>query len=254
MPNYATGLLLIGAAVAGSVAGLLLVRRLVPAAALQAHHDVAAAKFQVIGTLYAVLLAFVVVVVWQQFQAASANVDMEAAKLSDLYRDAEEYPETDRVRLRRQLRAYAEAVVADEWGAMARGGESTRAWIEYDALWKVYRALHPRDVTEVATAIETLDRMNELGEARNLRLLHSRASIHPVLWAGLIGVGVLTIGFGYFFGTRLRLQVAMTAVFATAIGILVFIVVVLAHPFRGYGRISAEPFERALARWSARAD
>jgi hypothetical protein len=254
MPNYAIGLVLIGVAVASSVAGLLVVRRLLPPATLQAHHDVASAKFQVIGTLYAVLLAFVVVVVWQQFQAASVNVDVEATKLSDLYRDAAEYPEVDRVRLRRQLRAYAEAVVADEWGAMARGGESARAWAEYDQLWKVYRGLRPRDVTEVATAIETLQRMNELGEARNLRLLHSRASIHPVLWAGLITVGALTIGFGYFFGTQLRAQVAMTAVFATAIGILVFIIVVLAHPFRGYGHIAPDPFVRALARWSTRGE
>jgi Protein of unknown function (DUF4239) len=252
MPNYAIALVLIGGAVASSVAGLLLVRRFVPAAVLQQQHDVASPKFQVIGTLYAVLLAFVVVVVWQQFQAASVTVDVEATKLSDLYRDAEEYPETERVRLRRQLRAYAEAVVADEWDAMARGGESTRAWVEYDALWEVYRALRPRDVTEVPIATETLRRMNELGEARNLRLLHSRASIHPVLWAGLIALGVITVGFGYFFGARLRAQVAMTALFASAIGILVFIIVVLAHPFRGYGRISPEPFERALARWSAR--
>jgi Protein of unknown function (DUF4239) len=254
MPNYAIALVLIGVAVASSVAGLLIVRRFVPAAVLQPQHDVASPKFQVIGTLYAVLLAFVVVVVWQQFQAASVTVDVEATKLSDLYRDAEEYPDAERVRLRRQLRAYAEAVVADEWDAMARGGESTRAWVEYDALWKVYRALRPRDVTEVPIATETLRRMNELGEARNLRLLHSRASIHPVLWAGLISVGVLTIGFSYFFGTQLRAQVVMTAIFSAAIAILVFIVVVLAHPFRGYGRISPDPFERDLARWSARGE
>jgi ABC-type multidrug transport system fused ATPase/permease subunit len=238
MPNYAIALVLIGVAVASSVAGLLLVRRFVPAAVLQQQHDVASPKFQVIGTLYAVLLAFVVVVVWQQFQSASVNVDVEATKLSDLYRDAEEYPEAERVRLRRQLRAYAEAVVTDEWDAMARGGESTRAWVEYDGLWKLYRALRPRDLTEIPIATETLRRMSELGEARSLRLLHSRAAIHPVLWAGLIVLGVITIGFGYFFGARLRAQVAMTALFASAIGILVFIIVVLAHPFRGYGRIS----------------
>jgi hypothetical protein len=103
MPNYAIALVLIGVAVASSVAGLLVVRRLVPAAVLQPQHDVASPKFQVIGTLYAVPLAFVVVVVWQQFQSASVTVDVEATKLSDLYRDAEEYPEAERVRLRRQL-------------------------------------------------------------------------------------------------------------------------------------------------------
>jgi hypothetical protein len=207
---------------------------------------VASANFQVIGTLYAVLLAFVVVTVWQQFQTASDTVDLEAIKLRDLFRDAAEYPAAERVRLRRQLRAYAEAVVSDEWPAMARGTESQHAWQEYDKLWEIYHELRPGDVTEVPVAIETLRRMNELGERRNLRLLHSKASIHPILWFGLITVGVLNIGFGYFFVTRLRAQVFMTAVFSGTIALLVFIIIVLSHPFRGYGGISPEPFARAL--------
>ena len=61
MPNYAIALVLIGVAAGSSVAGLLVVRRFVPGTVLQPQHDVASPKFQVIGTLYAVLLAFVVV-------------------------------------------------------------------------------------------------------------------------------------------------------------------------------------------------
>jgi len=247
MPTFLIGLLVVGVTVASSVAGLLVVRRLVRVTPLLAHHDVASANFQVIGTLYAVLLAFVVVTVWQQFQAARDNVDLEAIKLRDLFRDAAEYPEAERVRLRHQLRAYAEAVVSDEWPAMARGTESQQAWQEYDKLWEVYRELRPSDVTGVPVAIETLQRMNELGETRNLRLLHSRASIHPILWFGLIAIGVLSIGFGYFFVTRLRAQVFMTAVFSGTIALLVFIIIVLGHPFRGGGAISSEPFARAIA-------
>ena len=89
--------------------------------------------------------------------------------------------------------------------------------------------------------------MNELGENRTLRLLQSRSSLHPVLWFGLIGAGILNVGFGYFFATRLRAQVFMTAVFSATIGLILFIIIVFGHPFRGYGRISPEPFVTALA-------
>src|SRR5262249_12799212 len=127
VPNYLLGIAVISLAVALSIAGLLLVRRLVPIEVLESNHQVAGAKFQVVGTLYAVLLAFVVIVTWQQFQEVSMAVDLEATTLADLFRDAAEYPEAARVRFRRQLQTYAEIVVTDEWQAMGRGEESRQA-------------------------------------------------------------------------------------------------------------------------------
>jgi len=98
VPNYLIGIGIVSLTVTCSIAGLLLVRRLVPLDVLQSNHEVAGAKFQVMGTLYAVLLAFAVVIVWQQFQAAGTTVVLESAKIADLFRDAAEYPESDRVR------------------------------------------------------------------------------------------------------------------------------------------------------------
>lgn len=252
LPNYLIGIGVIGLTTTSAVAGLLLVRRAVSFEVLQANHEVAAAKFQVMGTLYAVLLAFAVVIVWQQFQSAAAIVAHEAAKLANLFHDAAEYPEADRVRFRRQLLAYADAVVTEEWDAMASGGESERAREEYNELWDIYREIRPRNLSDLATANETLRRMNELGENRLERLLHSSASIHPALWFALITVGGLIIGFSYFFGTEsLTSQVLMTTFFSGTLGLILFIIIVLSHPFKGYGRVSPEPFVHLLVRLRA---
>ena len=227
-------------------------RRAVPLEVLKSNHEVAAAKFQVMGTFYAVLLAFAVVIVWQQFQSAGAIVAHEAAKLANLFHDAAEYPEADRVRFRRQLLAYAETVVSEEWDAMASGGESQRAREEYTVLWDIYREIRPRNLGDLATANETLRRMNELGENRLERLLHSNAAIHPALWVALITVGALVIAFSYFFGTqKLAAQVLMTAFFSGTIGLILFVIIVLSHPFKGYGRVSPEPFVHLLVRLRA---
>jgi hypothetical protein len=250
VPNYLLGIVIIAFAVALAIAGLLLVRRLVPLEVLESHHEVAGAKFQVMGTLYAVLFAFVIIVTWQQFQEVSMAVDLEAITLADLFRDAAEYPEATRVRFRSQLRTYAEIVVADEWEAMGRGEESRRAWEEYDKLWDIYRQLRVSDFTGIALQIETIRRMNELGEHRRLRLLHSKAEIPPVLWFSLAVGSMLTVSFSYFFGTkRLGSQLLMMALFAGGLALLVVIIVVLDQPFKGYGRISPEPFIQVLARF-----
>jgi len=252
VPNYLIGIGVIGLTTTSAVTGLLLVRRAVSLEVLQANHEVASAKFQVMGTLYAVLLAFAVVIVWQQFQSAGATVAHEAVKIANLFHDAAEYPEADRVRFRRQLLAYADAVVSEEWEAMAAGGESQRAREEYNKLWDIYREIRPRGLRDLATASETLRRMNELGENRLERLLHSSASIHPALWFALIAVGGLIIAFSYFFGTEnLTSQVLMTTFFSGTLGLILFVIIVLSHPFKGYGRVSPEPFLHMLVRLRA---
>src|SRR5262245_16020940 len=58
------------AAIVLSIAGLVAVRSLVPADVLRETNDVAGNYLQTVGTIYAVLLAFVVFVVWQQFNDA----------------------------------------------------------------------------------------------------------------------------------------------------------------------------------------
>jgi len=241
------GALGIGAAVLIAVGGLFVFRRFVPLDILASHHDITGAKFQVMGTIYAVLLAFVVVTVWQQYYSIATTVEIEASKVLDLYRDAAEFPEPMQSELRNQLRAYAQAVVEEEWDTMARGHECTHARIEFQKLWAVYRQLPVRDLRELAAQDETLRRMNELGENRQLRLLRARSRVPTVLWIAVVLGAVATIGFSYFFGARsVRLQAVMVAIFTAAISLFFYVIAALDTPFSGTGWISPRPFTRAL--------
>src|SRR5206468_2087773 len=100
-----------------AIGGLFLVRRSVALATLEQHNDVAGFIIAVIGVLYAVLLGFIVVVMWQQFDEATKTAATEAELLSPLYRDAAVFPD-DTGRIRADLRRYAENVVTREWDTM----------------------------------------------------------------------------------------------------------------------------------------
>lgn len=63
--------------------GLFLVRYLVPASWLHADNEVAGNYLQTLGTIYAVLLAFVAFVVWEQHNATRSAVESEVNALSD---------------------------------------------------------------------------------------------------------------------------------------------------------------------------
>src|SRR6185436_13366627 len=69
-----------------SVAGLVVFRAIAPLDALHAAANELGNYLQTVGGIYAVLLAFVVYVVWGQFNDARGYLDREATALVDLHR------------------------------------------------------------------------------------------------------------------------------------------------------------------------
>src|SRR5688572_30581816 len=100
-------ILLVGAIVLFAVAGTLLARRWVSVEVLELNNEVAGFIFAVIGVVYAVLLGFTAIIVWEQYNKAQEVVEREANELADLYRDAQTFPDEVRRELETHLRAYA---------------------------------------------------------------------------------------------------------------------------------------------------
>ena len=81
-----------------AVAGLVLVQRLVPPERREGQNDVAGFIFAVLGVAYAVLLAFVVIAVWEDYKTAQTDVQSEANELAGVYFLASQLPEPERAR------------------------------------------------------------------------------------------------------------------------------------------------------------
>src|SRR5215216_4771340 len=110
-----------------AVVGLVLVQRLVPPDLREEQNDVAGFIYAVLGVAYAVLLAFVVIAVWQDYETAQTNVESEAHELAGVYFLASQMPEPQRTRVQDLARTYARVVVEEEWPMMERGQTSPRA-------------------------------------------------------------------------------------------------------------------------------
>src|SRR5579862_6956354 len=104
----------------GSVAGLCVVRRLVPLDRLQKNHEIAGITFGVLGAFYGLVLAFVIVATWQRFNESNANSHAEATALESLFKLGAAFPEPMRTRLDAAVLRYTSTVIADEWPKMAR--------------------------------------------------------------------------------------------------------------------------------------
>ena len=86
-------LVLVGAAVSLSLLGFFVVHRLVPVAVRRIHNDVAGFVFAILGAIYGVLLAFVVIVVWEQFNEANQHAENEGSSAIVLFRSMSAYPD-----------------------------------------------------------------------------------------------------------------------------------------------------------------
>src|SRR5215212_7764652 len=89
------GLLLLCAAMALAVGGLILVQRLVPIGVRRQHNDVAGFIYAVLGVTYAVLLGLMVVAVWEEWNAAARTADDEASSLAEIFWIADRMPDSE---------------------------------------------------------------------------------------------------------------------------------------------------------------
>jgi hypothetical protein len=236
-----------------AVGGALYVRRTVGTDVLARHNDVAGFIYAVVGVVYAVLLGFTAIIVWEQFQNAQDNVEREADALADLYRNSQVFPAEVRDAVELHVRNYARLVVEKEWAAMAEGQTSSEAWTEYNELWRTYHQFVPPDDHQRLWYAESLHRLNALADSRRDRLLSMESGVPAVMWGVLIGGGVITIGFSFLFGTRnARAQSIMTAGLALMIGGMLLSILALQKPFAGITRVDSEPFHqvgRILEQW-----
>ena len=109
------------AIVVAALLGLAIVRRTVPHNRLAQHTDIAGYVYAVIGVIYAVILAQVVIAAWEEYRDARSVAAAEANAVLNLARLAQVWPAEDRVRVEEALSAYAEHVIDVEWPAMAAG-------------------------------------------------------------------------------------------------------------------------------------
>src|SRR5919106_1208358 len=247
-------LVVIGVCLA-AVAGLELVQRLVPAQKRQEHNDVAGFLYAVIGIVYAVLLALLVIAVWEHYQKANETVESEASAVGEIAWLAHRLPEPEHHVLQEDVRAYAHEVVDQEWPRMEQGlGGGVQSlpegWDLIDDMRGTLQDFEPSTEAEQELYAEGLDRISRLGEARRMRFVAAEQGLPGILWAVLVFGAVVVVGFTYLFGMRNswahRLMVmSLTAVIApvliTGWGV--------EDPFSGGASLQPEAFELILERF-----
>ena len=120
LPLWLSGLLVVVLPTALAMLGPALIRRHITLERLTTNNEVAGFKFAAVAVLYAVLLAFAVIVVWERFSEAKSNVTKEAGAAATIYRLSQGISGEPGMALRAALTNYLKATISDDWPAMER--------------------------------------------------------------------------------------------------------------------------------------
>ncbi len=241
------GLLVVGTSVLLSAGGLLLVRHYVNVEWLKRHHEVAGYFFLMIGTLYAVLIAFAIYVVWSASEEAARNLQHEATEVADLSRLSTAMPDPLRRKITPALMEYLNAVVEDEFPDMQQGRDSERTWTAVQNLWDVYGTNQAETPRLQAYLAESLKHLTQLSDYRRIRLFASHGTV-PVMLKGLLLCGaILLIALSYCVGHEsVWSQAAMTAALAGVLSFSLFLIASLDSPYSGVAQVTPQPFQLEL--------
>lgn len=234
VPTWLIGLAILGGIPVTAVVVQALVRRCAPRMRSGGHNEVAGFLLAVIGVTYAVIAAFVVIALWEEFSDARTVTIDEAGKLSDVVQASAAFGgETERAMAALAL-TYANAVAADEWRTMVDGEENPAARAAVAGMADLFWTVDASDARKAVVLGATLSRFDDFRDARAERLDRAAENIPSVIWVALLLSSAVTIGFCLLFGLEdARLHYVMVAGVAMIISINIFQVLVLDHPFTG---------------------
>lgn len=130
---------------------------------------------------------------------------------------------------------------------MKQGETSANAGATADTLRRSLEDFEPGTDSERAVFSQALERVHDLDEAREVRLLNVREGLPPILWIVLVSLGIDTILFTYFVGMKSAwLHACAVAALTGGIALIIFTIVVLDHPFGGDLRLGPDAFELVL--------
>ncbi|MFI9159734.1 hypothetical protein ACIGXI_25135 [Kitasatospora aureofaciens] len=197
-----------------------------------------------IGVVYAIVLGLAIAGVWEARGAAQDDLFREAQSLREVSDRAVVYPAEFRDQVRSDIDAYVTYVVNVEWDYMAENGAITDKGTQLlDKVQNEVAGRAPASDLESQTYQPIMDRIGQASDARNQRGQSAGPTMPGVVWFGLIGGAVVTIGM--LFALQIRRtprELILAACFSVLIAFLLFMIWDFDDPFARSVSVTTQPF------------
>jgi hypothetical protein len=216
------------------------------------YNEVNGFVFAIVGVLYAVVIAFVVMDVWDKISTAREQTYQESTALVELYWHAQYLPPAEGDAVRSLTRQYTTSVVEKDWPVMREGRmPDPNGWATLNRIRTTLESASSVEGAANEQAQAATAELQHVYEARQARLSTVDAGVPAVMWLVLLAGGLLSIVLTFMFGVPGRLgPVIIVVSFTAMVTMLLCTVYALQRPFDGAGGLTPEAFRLALARFT----
>lgn len=243
MNTIGHAVLLVVGFVCVALTGQYFVNKKVKREVLELHHSAGEAMMGVVGTLFSVLLGFMVAGAMDKYHDAMVRGEDEASNVASVFRVARGLSDIDRPRIRQFCREYVDDVIDSEWPKMEAGIKINHGWVTYQKLWEAVVAVVPENDRQSNLQQGIISSMQSLGENRRARIMLAQKQTPPALWAVVAVGAIITLALSYVFASQFpKVQGFMTTLVATALALNIWLLAAYAHPYSGELKIQPTMF------------
>jgi DNA-directed RNA polymerase subunit F len=209
--------------------------------------------YQVIGTIYAVLIAFTMLGVWQNFSRAELSVQTEAFALLDLVRIMEASQERELINIRHAALEYLTLVVQQEWPSLKKLTKDVVTVHEISRqssvkIMQLVQNLKPENTREMTIFGQSLALLTAWLDARRVRILMAKGNTAKALWPLLLTGAFFLFSFnGLYLTSTMGLWVLLLLGLSVVVGVSFYLIFSLDCPFAGKLSIDQSPFYWAIS-------
>ena len=247
MLSFGQDMLLVALIVVSSLGLLALVYRFWALSWRATHNDIIGWQLSVLGTVYAVILGFMLYTVWSNFGIAEVNADAEAGALMNVYRLADAIPQPQSTQLHQAAKDYINIVINDDWPTMAAG--PVRHLKSHDAtqrMWDILLSVQNTNPAQATAVDHAMSELSDMSTHRRIREVESGGKLPGVLWFVLVAGAMLTIGSSCLFAcTRVQLHAMQVFAFSLLVALVLIAIADIDRPFQGAVHVSDDAFVRA---------
>ncbi|HEX5153415.1 MAG TPA: DUF4239 domain-containing protein [Parafilimonas sp.] len=243
VPQYVACILFVTASVIASQLALTLFNKWAARYKLEFHNEVAAIVFGGISLIYSLVLAFVIVAVWDDYTDLEKTIEAEADKLNAIIEHTEALPDSIQASIKQTIYSYCDEVVNNEWQMSAK----TKVVEKPNTMRGLRRQLLITDVEDKKeqNVLAVIDNnLSTLDDLRRDRLNHSHSQVPSMVWFILDTGSIMMIVFFFFLSMpSLKLKRIYLSFLVGCMAMCMFLVYTLDHPFNCKNGVSSELYQ-----------
>ncbi len=197
-----------------------------------------------VSVFLGIILSFIIVNVWNNYNTAQLNADKEAQAIYLLYGVVRLLPNTEATQ--KLIIAYLENIINVEYPSMKDGNFLGEGTLILDQLRLAIYGYDPDGDQQTVLYTESIDWLNEVIGLRIDRFNSAFVGVYPVVWWVTIVDSILIIIMAWFINCCGPMHYILTLIISIYVATALFLVIILSYPFEGYSSLSPEPFEIAL--------